>query len=1087
MRRTHILPGLRARTLPGLRARTLPWSTAMVAVVLLVGLVPSAYAAPVIGRVSVTDLRVDQVAEPLGIDNPQPRLSWQLRSSVHAERQTAYQVLVASDPELLRPAVADIWDSGRVASADSVDVSWGGPALESATRYHWTVRVWDSRGKESKWSPAAWWETALLSQSDWGDAQWISPSSEGGPPSWTDYTVESDFVIDRGAAGFVFRAQSPSDFYMWQINTIFGNSVLLRPQVQQGGSWRILEQIPLDDVIPMDEAHSPHRISITVSGQNITTRIDGNLVDTTTDSTFSRGVIGFRSGDNQEHSRYDNVVVKGSDGEVWFADDFATIPDPSFPHARIENGMLSTANGDLQMTAAQPEAPLLRKDFTLGQEVASARAYVYGLGWYELRLSGEKVGDRVLAPAATPYAGRSLYQTYDVTDQVRAGDNTIGLWLAEGYGPTYSQYGWRWFGPRQAIVKLDVAFTDGTTQSVVSDPSWTWADRTITSAHIYHGEAYDARLEHDGWDAPGFDAGDWQQVRQVSAPSQRLVADTAPPIRVVDTLRPVGIAEPEPGVYVFDLGQNIAGWARLHVEGERGTAVWLHFAEAIHDDGSLDTFTNRAAEATDTYVLEGAGETETYEPRFTYHGFRYVEVRGLAGLPTVDTLEGRVVLADVDDMATFTSSDGLIDQIYANNRWTMLNNSMSFPTDTPVRDERTPPGMDVQVYQDASTRDLGMGRFYAKYLDDMVPPGMGGSPEMSGMPVTLAWTLYEQYGDVATLARHYDNLAAYVSSLAEQAPAGIWPESNGFGDWCPPVPAEAANGGLGGPNVGGYGHCASEVSLVNTALYYRQAQVMSRAATVLGHAEDAACFSALAERVKAAFNGHFLDETTGVYGSGRQTTSVLPLALGMVPDEHRQAVGTQLVRTVLEKDDGHLDTGIFGTRYLVDALVEAGRPDVALTVLQQRTYPGYGYQIGLGATTAWEEWTYRSAMHTYDHAMMAGINASFITEFGGIEPVVPAYEKVRIKPAVPSGLTNVEAAIDTVRGTVSSSWSIAGRLLKLDVTIPVNATAEVWVPIHGGSADGFDVHASHGLELDRVEDGFAVFEAGSGTYHFRSR
>ena len=991
-----------AHVVPVLWARNLRWSTAMLVVVLVVGLVPSASAARVPDRVSVAELRVDQVGEPLGIDNPQPRLSWQLRSSANAERQTAYEVLVASDPKRLRPGVADVWDSGRVASADSVDVPWGGPALKSATRYHWTVRVWDSRGKESQWSSASWFETALLSPSDWGDAQWISPSAEGNPSSWTDYTFESDFVIDGGAAGFVFRAKNPANYYMWQV-TMIGNSVLLRPHVQQGGSWRVLKEVPLDGVIPMSEPHSPHRISITVSGQTITTRIDGNLVDTTTDSTFARGVIGFRSGDNQENSRYDNVVVKGDDGQVLFADDFATVPDPSFPHARIENGMLITANGDVQiMPATQPEAPLLRKDFTLGKKVASARAYVYGLGFYELRLSGGKVGDRVMAPAATPFEDRNLYQTYDVTAQVHAGDNTIGLWLAEGYGPTYSEHGWRWLGPRQAIVKLDVTFTDGTTQSVVSDPSWTWADGPITSAQIYDGESYDARLEQKGWDAPGFDARDWQQVRQVSAPSQRLVADTAPPIRVVDTLRPVRIAEPEPGVYVFDLGQNIAGWARLHVKGERGTAVQLHFAEAIHDDGSLDTYTNRAAEATDTYVLAGTGQTETYEPRFTYHGFRYVEVRGLAEPPTMDTLEGRVVHADVDDRASFTSSDGLINQIYANNRWTMLNNSMSFPTDNPVRDERTPPGMDVQAYQDASTRDFGMDRFYAKYLDDVMP-GMGGSPEMSGMPVTLAWTLYEQYGDVATLTRHYDNLAAYVRSLADRAPDGIWPESNGFGDWCPPLPAEESNGGLGGPDVGGYDSCTSEVSLVNTALYYRQAQVMFWAARALGHAEDVAYFSALAERVKAAFNEHFLDETTGVYGSGRQTTSVLPLAFDMVPAADREVVGANLVRTVMEKDGGHLDTGIFGTRYLVDALVKAGRPDVALTVLQQRTYPGYGYQIGLGATTAWEEWTYSSAMHTYDHAMMAGINASFITEFGGIEPIAPAYERVRIKPAVPSG------------------------------------------------------------------------------------
>lgn len=1042
------------------------------------------------GHVTVTGLTTDRMVNPLGIDNPSPHFGWRLQSKVNGERQTAYQILVATTPQRLRAGLADMWDSGRVASAASVAVPYGGPPLAAAQRYYWAVRAWDSRGRASAWSQPAWFETALLSATDWADAKWISPKTDDGA-NWSDYTVDVDFTIASGAAGLVFRAQGQSDFYMWQVNTRLGDSVLLRPHVLQQGSWRVLKQVPLDAVIPMSQANRTHHLTIRADGSTITTYINGTLVDTTTDGTFSAGTIGFRSGDSFEDARYDNVTVRDLNGKTLFFDDFSTVPDPHFPNARVENGALRTANGDLQiMSSLGPAAPLLRKDFTVADKaIVSARAYAYGLGWYELRLSGRKVGDRVLTPAATPFTSRNLYQVYDVTDYLRRGENTVGLWLADGYGPTFSQWGWRWFGPRQAIVKIDVRYADGSSTTVVSDESWRWSDGPITSAHIYHGETYDARLEKSGWDEPGYDDASWEPVRIVGPPSQRLLADTTPPIRVTDTLRPVAVHTPKPGVYVFDLGQNIAGWVRLRVAGERGTAVRLRHAEAIHEDGSLDTFTNRGAQATDVYVLAGTGEVETYEPRFTYHGFRYVEVTGLPAPPSTDTIVGRAVHADVEHIGAFTTSDRLLSKIHENNRWTILNNSMSYPTDTAVRDERTPPGMDVQAYQEAATLNFGMNRFYAKYIDDMAGTGLGGSPEMNGAYVTLAWTLYEQYGDIATLERAYPAMKAYVDSLAAKAPDGIWPEGDGFGDWCPPVPADEANGGMGGPNVGGYGSCFSEVSLVNTAIYYRQAQVTALAAAALEQAEDAARYRALAVRIKDAFNAHFLNEDGDGYGSGRQVTSVLPLAFGIVPDERRAAVGAELVRTVLEDNDGHLDTGIFGTRYLVDALVEAGRPDVALTVLRQETYPGFGFQIGLGATTTWEEWMYRSGMHTYDHAMFSGIDASFYTAFAGIQPAAPGYERIRIKPAVPAGLDDVAAAVETVRGQVRSAWRVTGRVLHLDVSIPVNATAEVWVPLRSeGAADAKSVSVRRdGTRFLRIENGYAVFDVAAGNYHFVSR
>jgi alpha-L-rhamnosidase len=387
------------------------------------------------------------------------------------------------------------------------------------------------------------------------------------------------------------------------------------------------------------------------------------------------------------------------------------------------------------------------------------------------------------------------------------------------------------------------------------------------------------------------------------------------------------------------------------------------------------------------------------------------------------------------------------------NRWGILNNSMSTPTDTPVRDERTPPAMDVQAYADASTREFDMGRFYAKYLEDL-PPGTAlptddvksQYPDMAGGQVALAWTLYEQYGDRATLAANYPLMKAFVDRNAREKPSLIWPANEGFGDWCPPVHGAAANGGMGSPSAG---DCFSEVSIVNTALSFKQASDTARAAQALGETADAAHFTQLADDIKAAFNRTFLNAAGNGYGSGRQTTSILPLAFGMVPDANRQAVGDQLVKTILVDHGGHLDTGIFGTRYIVDALAAIGRIDVAMTVLGQTTYPSFGFELSKGATTPWEEWTYFSSMETHDHAMFAGVNASLYTALAGIKPASPGYRTIAIDPQVPPGLGHVAASQDTVRGTVASEWWQTDTF-RLDVRVPANVQATVHVPHPAG-------------------------------------
>jgi len=1043
-----------------------------------------AVAAPANAPVRVAGLQVDNTTNPLGIDDATPSLSWKLDSHVNGERQSAYRVLVASSTKLLIPGEADVWDSGKVASTDSVGAPYGGPTLQSAHRYYWAVQVWDSHGEPSAWSDASWWEMGLLHASDWGGAQWISPQV-GGDTSWSDFTLDADFTIRAGAATFLFRAQNADNFYMWQVNAENPAKVLLRPHVDVAGAFNVLGQVDISSVITAQNVTAPHHITIKAEGSTITTWIDGSLVDTRTDGSFTKGTIGFRasySANGPEDSLYDNIVVRSLDGTTLFSDDFSTSPDHSFPQAPVVDGQLEPTD-EITLMSREAEAPVLRHGFTLDRQVASARAYVYGLGFSELRLNGSKVGDRELTPTVSQYGQRSLYNTYDVTDQLRKGENAVGFWLGNGYGPRYSPYGFRYLGPKKAIMLIRVTFDDGSQREITTAPDgWRWSTDAISANDIYDGESYDARL-HQAWDRPGFDDSGWTPVSPTSAPSDRLVASLTPPVRVVRTIKPVALTQPKPGVFVFDLGQNIAGWERLHVNGNAGDQVRMRTAEELGSDGLLDTVTNRGAKSTDTYTLAGSGE-ETYEPRFTYHGFRYVEVTGFPGTPTLDSLEGRVAHADVTSTGSFESSDPLLNQIWQMNRWGILNNSMSTPTDTPVRDERTPPAMDVQAYADASTREFGMDQFYAKYLQDL-PPGTAlpsddiksQYPDMAGGQVSLAWTLYEQYGDRATLAEHYPAMKAFVDRNATDVPDHIWPADQGFGDWCPPVHGAAANEGLGSPNAG---DCFSEVSVVNTALSFKQAEDVAKAAEALAHPADAEHFRQLAGDIKDAFNQRFLNDAGNAYGDGRQTTSVLPLAFGMVPATNLKAVGDRLVQNILVDNDGHLDTGIFGTRYLVDALAAIGRIDVAMTVLDQRTYPSFGFEIGKGATTPWEQWTYAAGMLTHDHAMFAGINASLYTELAGIKPTSAGYQTVTIEPHVPDGLDHVSASIDTVRGEVASSWRKSGKAFHLAVTVPVNATATVYVPLLGAHHST----ANHGAKLVRIQGDEAVYTVGSGHWQF---
>lgn len=998
--------------------------------ILLAAVCQTGYAA----MLSVAELRCEYRENPLAIETLAPRFGWQLRCPRQGTMQQAYQL------QVFDANAQALWDSGKCESAESVCVPYAGPPLAWQTPYRWRVRVWDQTGEASDWSPLASFETALEPGVDWG-GQWISPTTPDAAHTWSDFTLEVTVTVQSDAAGVIFRAVDADNFYMWQLNTKLGEGLLLRPHLYQNGAWHNLGEVLLDAVVPPADKAKPHRLRIAAVGITITTWIDGQQVDRREHRAFGAGTVGFR-GAVGEAAGFSDLRVTDPAGQVLLADPLnGSMADSPFARAQFRDGHLVQPNGILLAGASLPSTcPRLRREIDLPAAVVRARAYVYGLGWYEFRLNGAKVGDAVLCPGNSHYNELCFYDTYDVTSQLRQGRNALGLWLALGYGPDYSQWGWRWQAPKCVKLRLDVWLADGTRQQFFTDDSWRWADSPILKAGIYAGETYDARREQPGWDQPGFAATDWQPVQISGGPKGKLVPAVAPPVRVMGQREAVAVTEPQPGVFVFDLGQNAAGWCRLRVNGPAGTTVRLHHSELLGKDGMIDPWTNRRADALDSYTLAGTG-TEVYEPRFTYHGFRYVEVRGFPGTPTAENLVACTVHAAVEQTGHITFGDEFLDRLQSNFTWSIVSNLVSIPTDCAARDERTPCEMDSACVEDAAIANFGMHGYYAQWVRNIQHGG--GNPDWSGDRGNLLWRLYWNYGDERLLAEQYDSFKAYVDRLGKAAPDRIW--RDGFGDWCP-------------PNDGTWQGYHNAVPVVNTVLFHELARNLSRIAEVLGHPEDQQRYAALAEEIRQAFLAHLATPDGDSFGDGRQTNDVMPLAARMLAGDQRDRVFAHLVASILTRDKGHLDTGIYGTRHLFDVLIDGGRGDVAETVLRQPDYPGFGFQIANDATTTWEQWTYKGGMNSHNHAMFSGASATWYTHIAGIRVLEPAYRRFAVQPAPLPGMQQFTCTLDTVRGPIAVQWSRVQS--SLTVTVPPNAIAEVHLPEK-------------------------IVEVGSGTHEFR--
>lgn len=734
-----------------------------------------------------------------------------------------------------------------------------------------------------------------------------------------------------------------------------------------------------------------------------------------------------------------------------------------------------------------------RQVFDCSRPVQRARIYVAGIGYNEVRLNGRKVGDRVLEPANSDYAKRVYYSTYDITDELKK-QNVLLITVAPG-----------WYGMPKLRLQADIRYTDGSSQQFSSSDMRKVTLGPIVSAGILDGEQYDARLEKfEEWDIPsdtiikGLPNKHWGYALTVEPPGGKMVAQHQEPIRITEAFHPVSVKEVKPGIYVLDAGQNLAGWLELRTHARAGTRITMKFAETLRPDGSVNQDNLRTAAATDIYIAKGSGKEEVWEPSFTYHGFRYVQIEGLPGLPKPTDFRIKRVRSDVAETGSFTSSSKLLNDIYKMVKRTEASNLHSIPTDCPQRDERMGWLNDMTVRIDQAIYNFDMSRFYPKYLNDIsdtqdeegrigdtAPYKVGGRP---ADPVSISYLLlalkcYEYYGNSTIIEDHYNGFKAWVDFLHSQARSGIL-EYSYYGDWSPPAEMGVAGEGYGAISKNTPG------ALISTGFFCYYARIMGKMAAIIGHTEDAARYAALAQTTAAAFHTRFWNESTGGYGSNNQACNAFALFLGIGNQEQQEKTLQNLVKDV--KNHGyHLTTGNICTKYLLEVLTERGEADVAYKIATQTTYPGWGYMLEKGATTLWERWEYQtgSSMNSHNHPMMGSVGSWFYKYLLGINPDEdnPGFQRFIIKPYLPGGLESCEGSYHSVKGTISSRWKTCKNKTELKVTIPANTVAVVYIPSTrpaGITVNGKSHKENKNVRLLRTEAQWAVFEVVSGNYEF---
>lgn len=754
--------------------------------------------------------------------------------------------------------------------------------------------------------------------------------------------------------------------------------------------------------------------------------------------------------------------------------------------------------------STSPPAPMLRREFHLNGKIRSARAYVTAHGVYEMELNGKRVGDQVLSPGWTSYHERLQYQTYDITDLLKSGENAVGVYLGDGWFRGYMGFKDQrnLYGEKLALLaQIHITYEDGSSEVIATDENWKAATGPIVKSDIYNGETYDARLEMEAWSDPSFDDSDWVGVRIIDHGRKKLIAQQAPPVRKIQALRPREILKTPEGDTVVDMGQNMVGWVRLRVEGEEGAEVTLRHAEVLDRDGNFYTANIRAADQTNVYILKGAGE-EVWEPRFTFQGFRYVAVDGYPGELTLDDLTGIVLHSDIAPTGHFQCSHELVNQLQHNIVWGQKGNFLDIPTDCPQRDERLGWTGDIQVFVETANLNLHTPAFLSKWLGDVeadqlengsiphvVPNVLGeersGSAGWADAGVIVPWALYWSFGDIRILERQYASMKAWVDFEKDRAASNettyLRDGDFTYGDWLSFNTTRSA-----------YPGAYTDKDFISTAFFAHSADLLSRTARLLGKEEEADSYSELFGKIKEAFQQEYVTPNGRVM-SNTQTAYLLALRFDLLPEDLKPAAIEHLVGDI--RGHGHLTTGFLGTPHLNPVLSQHGRADLAYDLLLREEYPSWLYPVTRGATTIWERWdgikrngTFQNpGMNSFNHYAYGAIGEWLFKEVAGIQAEEPGYGRMRIGPVPGGGLDHARALLDSPYGRIESAWEIAAEGFSLEVEIPANTTATVVLPdarVDSVTEGGNGLADAEGVQLFGQEESNVTIQLGSGRYRF---
>lgn len=1112
-------------------------------------------------------LRVESLVEPLGIDVAEPRFSWEFVDARRGALQTAWQVLVATDPALLAQEKGDAWDSGKVEGRDTNQVEYSGKPLVPGRAYHWTVRTWDRGGKPSAWSPPARFGTGPREASDWV-AQWIGePRAEAAAKP---NTAASDVAPAPGSARKGYHsawAKKADDYGYIQLDfgelTIF-DEIRIHPARPDGDATKPGVLFPLQYRLYVDDTEAFDRKYMRIHDHTWGDVPNaGSAPEIAKVGRYKVRYLRFIPAKMQA------VPGKGfayALGEIEVFDGATNITKKAkikVSDSLEEDGWTSAALNDGELlgnapSTATPAAPVpppapaantavnLREDFTVPSPIQRATLYASALGLYEATINGVRVGDERLAPGWTDYRVRVPFQAFDVTSLVREGPNAIGCVLADGWysgrvglthivpnGKSRGLYGAK---PR-FLAQLEIERADGTKQIVATSSSWrVTSSGPIRAADLLDGETVDARNDLGDWDRPGFDETGWLAVEVGADTRPKPFFQVQEPIRAVATIAAKSVVEQKPGVFLYDFGENMSGVVRVRVTGKAGQELVVRHGEVRDTDGSLYVANLRGARATDRFVLRGLPEGETFEPRFTCHGFRYAEISGLSASLPLDAVTAVVLSTDARTTGAFECSDAVMNAIWRNSERSLRANWVGLPTDCPQRDERLGWMGDILVYVNTGLFQRDLAASLAQWMGevrlaqakdgrfpDFAPHPFDPDARFSGAPgwadaaIFVPFSAYVHHHDRRMIAEIVKPAWKWLEHVRSKNPGLVWKEARGndYGDWL--------NGNLF--QFEGWVAQGHEMpkDVFATAYFARSAELNARLAFIAGEHEIARKSRELADAIKAAFRNAFVAADGTIQGD-TQAGYALALDFDLLPEGNPRLDAAERLVDKIKSAGGALGTGFMSTRSAYHVLSRHGHHGLAVELARKTTFPSLGYTIQQGATSIWERMDgfvpgrgfQDVGMNSFNHYAFGCVGEWMVREVAGIQPdedryvssgsitLMPqpngktrtsaegprAFEHVTLRPRIEGGLTHARAHYDSVVGRIESGWKLDGKTLQYACTVPANSSATLELPAKEPAkvTEGASLASeARGVIYVGERNGRAVFDLGAGSFEFRSQ